>query len=577
MPRGSDSPFRRAVADLTGPGSRFEITDEIVRGVPMKVFARRMGSLPEIARKAIERGDRLAVVSGAQRLSYAELFRCVNGVSRSLAALGVGKGDRVAILSANRLEWVVVFWAAIDLGAVVVGLNGWWTADEILYGLQDSGAKVLVADARRFARVAERIGESADLDRVFVADHTSLDEAHRTAAEPFDHLRGEPADEFPVVEIAEDDPAVILYTSGTTGRAKGAVATHRSWIASIDNASALAAARKLAEDSSGEPSRPPHEVALVTVPFFHVAGSHTHLVMGVLAGWTLVIPEGRFDAAEALRLIEEEGVTRWTAVPTMVRRLVDHEDVTRRDLSTLRTVAWGGAPAPPELRDDLRRAIPNMKTGELGNAYGLTETSSAVTFHGERGDGLKPTSVGQPLFCAEVRVAGIDGAVLEPGEAGEVQVRGPMVFAGYWNRPEATAEAFVDGWFRTGDIGHLDDEGYLYITDRKKDVIIRGGENVYSVEVEDRLVSHPDIIDAAVVGIPDDDLGEEVKAVVQVPESSLLTADAVRDWVAEKLAAFKVPSVVEIRTEPLPRNAVGKLLKNALRDPGAETGFVETL
>jgi long-chain acyl-CoA synthetase len=185
--------------------------------------------------------------------------------------------------------------------------------------------------------------------------------------------------------------------------------------------------------------------------------------------------------------------------------------------------------------------------------------------------------VGRALFCAEVRIADPDGATLGPGEQGEVQVRGPMVFAGYWNKPEATSEAFAEGWFRTGDIGHLDDEGYLYITDRKKDVIIRGGENIYSVEVEDRLVSHPDIVDAAVVGIPHEDLGEEVKAVVQVRASSPLTADDVRNWVGATLASFKVPSVVEIRTEPLPRNAAGKLLKNALRTPGTETGFVETL
>ncbi|MCC7075581.1 MAG: acyl--CoA ligase [Acidimicrobiia bacterium] len=550
---------------------------ETVGRTPMRVFRKRLGSLREIGRRAIARGDRPAVVAGTRRLTYAELFRAVNGVSRELAARGVGKGDRVAILSANNLEWIVTFWAAVDLGAVAVGLNGWWTGDEILHALQDSGAKLLVADTKRLERILGKLDAVPELRHILVIGRHPDGTGGQTVIEEFDVLWGEAGDEFPVVEIDEDDPAVILYTSGTTGRAKGAVATHRSWIASIDNTTALAAARKLAADSPHGDARPAYEVALVTVPFFHVAGGHTHLVMGILAGWTLVLLEGRFDAGEALRLIEEEKVTRWTAVPTMIRRVVDDPAIGLRDTSTLHTMAWGGAPAPPELRDDVRRAIPSLKEGELGNAYGLTETSSAVTFHGERGSGLKPASVGRAVFCVDIRIADAGGGPVPAGEAGEIQVRGPMVFAGYWNNPAATEAVFDDGWFRTGDVGYLDPDGYLFVTDRMKDVVIRGGENVYCVEIEDRLVAHPDVLDAAVVGVPHADLGEEVKAVVQVRVGSTLDEAGVREWVRSTLASFKVPSIVEVRTEPLPRNAAGKLLKTVLRNPAGETGFVETL
>lgn len=550
------------------------MTIECVRGVPMKVFCQRLRTLPEIARRAVRRADRTAFVSGERRLSYGEFFETVNGLSRGLAGIGVEHGDRVAILAANSIEWALTFWATVNLGAVVVGLNGWWNADEILYGLEDSGAKVLVGDSKRLGRVAGRLGEVTCLERCFATEPTdSVD----PTLEPFASLLAGPTPEAPDVAVAEDDPAVILYTSGTTGRPKGAVATHRSWISAIDNTTALTTARRATGDWFPEGERSGNDVALVTMPFFHVAGSHTHLVMGLLAGWTLVLLEGRFDAGEVLRLIEAEGVTRWTAVPTMVRRFLDHPDLVKRDLSSLRAVAWGAAPAPSGLRAEVRAAIPSLTSGELGNAYGLTETSSAITFHGERGTGHKSGSVGRPVFCAEVRITDDLGHVAPAGVDGEVQVRGPMVFAGYWRRPEETADAFCDGWFRTGDVGFVDSDGFLYITDRKKDMIIRGGENVYCVEIEDRLHNHPEIVDAAVVGVPHADLGEDVKAVVQVVPGATLTEDDVRAWVGATLAPFKVPSAVELRNTPLPRNAAGKLMKNVLRDALADHGFVETL
>jgi long-chain acyl-CoA synthetase len=304
--------------------------------------------------------------------------------------------------------------------------------------------------------------------------------------------------------------------------------------------------------------------SLLTSPLFHVSGCHSGLVVGLLAGVRIVVPVGRFDPVHAMELIERERVTVWATVPTMVWRVVEHPDRHRYDLSSVVSVAYGGSPSAGELQRRVRETFPNVRT--VGNAYGLTESSSVATVNTGADIEARPDSVGRPLPVVEVRVVGDDGEGVPTGEVGEIWVRGPIVMPGYWGKPEATAEVLTpDGWLRTGDLGRLDDEGFLYVTDRAKDMIIRGGENVYSVEVENRLVEHPDVLDAAVVGVPHPTLGEEVKAVVQVAEGSPLAADDVRRWVAETLADFKVPAHVRFTTDPLPHNATGKLLKAELR------------
>jgi long-chain acyl-CoA synthetase len=571
---------------LTGPGGPFEVVTEDVLGRPTQVYKDRMRSLRAIPQAAIGRGDETFLVYGDRTYGFRPFVEEANGLARALAeGCGIAPGDRVAVLSQNNPEWCLTFWATVSSGAILVGLNGWWKADEILYGLQDSGAKVLVADAKRFERVADRLGEAPDLTHVILVDADPDDFPAASASgvklQRFDELGAEPTDRFPDAPIEEDDAAVIFYTSGTTGKPKGAISTHRSMIANLQNTlfSTMAGVMANPEAGSALSSSGAPTVSLLTSPLFHVSGCHSNLVVGLLAGVRLVIPEGRFDPVQVLRLVADHGVTVWATVPTMVWRVCEHPARHDYDTSSVTTVAFGGSPSADELQRKIAETFPNVRS--TSNAYGLTETSSVATVISGPDATRKPHSVGPPVPTVELRIMDPGGLVLGVGETGEVCVRGPILMKGYWNKPEATAEAIDDdGFLHTGDIGHVDDEGYLTITDRKKDMIIRGGENIYCVEIENRLVEHPAIADAAVIGVPHAELGEEVKAVVQVgsqaPEGEPPTADDVRRWVAAELADFKVPTYVELRTEPLPRNASGKLLKNVLRGEG-EVGFVETM
>ena len=577
-------PAAEVRAQLTAPGAMFEITTEEVGGVSLQVYANRMRSLREAAQLAMGRGDEQTfLVYGDRRYGFGSFLRTANGVSQVLAErFGVGRGDRVAVLSANNPEWCLAFWAVVDLGAILVGLNGWWKTEEILFGLADSGAKVLVADAKRFAQIADRLGDLPDLETVFLIDADPAEpnpvQAGRAPAQHrFDELTGQPADAFPDTPIDEDDPAVIFYTSGTTGRPKGAVSTHRSMIANLQNTiyNTVATAMTAGSDplaGMGDPGAQP--AALLTSPLFHVSGCHSNLVVGLVAGLKLVMPEGRFDPPTALELIERERITLWATVPTMVWRLCEHPARHDFDTSSITNVAFGGSPSADELQRKVRETFPNVTS--TSNAYGLTESSSVATVISGRDAEERPTSVGPPMPTVELRVVDDEGHDVPTGATGEVWIKGPTIMPGYWNNPEATAEAITDGWLHSGDIGRLDKDGFLYITDRAKDMIIRGGENVYCVEIENRLVEHPAIADAAVFGVAHPELGEEVKAVVQLEVGHTLTPDDVQTWVADALASFKVPAHVELRTENLPRNASGKLLKNVLRGTG-EVSLAETM
>jgi long-chain acyl-CoA synthetase len=560
----------------------FEVTTEDVAGREMQVYKERMRSLREIAQAAVLRGDdQPFIVYGDRTYGFQTFVETANGVSRALAAeYGIGHGDRVAVLSQNNPEWCLAFWATVDAGAILVGLNGWWKADEVLYGLQDSGSTVLVADRKRFERIADRLDEAPDLAHVFLIDAGPDDFPAAAGAgaklHRFDELTTAPTADFPDVPIAEDDAAVIFYTSGTTGKPKGAISTHRSMIANLQNTlySTVSGAMANPDAGSALASTGPN-VSLLTSPLFHVSGCHSGLVVGMLAGIKIVIPTGRFDPADALSLIQDHGVTVWATVPTMVWRVCEYPGRHDYDTSSVKTVAFGGSPSADELQRKVADTFPNVRS--TSNAYGLTETSSVATVISGADAKRKPDSVGPPVPTVEVRIVDPLNAPLPQGETGEVCIRGPILMKGYWNKPEATAEAIdAEGWLHTGDIGHLDDEGYLTITDRKKDMIIRGGENIYCVEIENRLVEHPAVADAAIIGVPHAELGEEVKAVVQVEPGQTLTEDEVRSWVGAELANFKVPAYVELRTEPLPRNASGKLLKNVLRGEG-EVSFAETM
>jgi long-chain acyl-CoA synthetase len=573
-------------AQLTGPGGPFEIVTEQIDGHEIKVFKERFPNLRVVAQFAAAHGDKEFLVYGDRRITFSDFLAASNSVSNALLDAGVGRGDRVAVLAQNCPEWCMAFWGTVDIGAVLVGLNGWWNTDEIVYGLEDSGAKVLVVDAKRYARIADAVDGIDTLERVYLTDADPADisgGAPSPKLASFDELLGAPTAAFPEVDIDEADHAVIFYTSGTTGRPKGAISTHRSMVANLQNTVFLLTAGSMAQAAAadggpdGGASLAPaggQPVALFTAPLFHVAGCHSTLVVGMMGGIRLVMLEGKFDPVTALSLIESEQVTLWTAVPTMVWRVCEAPERHDYDTSTVTSVSFGGSPSADEMQRRVRETFPNLKA--TTNAYGLTESSSAATALTGEDCLRKPDSVGLPMPTVDIAIAAPDGTHLRPGETGEVLLRGPIIMPGYWNKPEATASTVIDGWLHTGDVGHLDDEGYLYITDRAKDMLIRGGENIYCVEIENRLVEHDAIADAAVIGVPHDSLGEEVKAVIEVAPGTDPSDGEIQEWVAMTLAPYKVPTYIERWDGKLPRNASGKLLKNVLRGEG-HVSFAETM
>jgi long-chain acyl-CoA synthetase len=576
---------------LTGPGGPFEVVTDTVNGVEMKVYKDRMRSLREVAALGGSRGDdQTFIVYGDRRIGFSSFLDGANSVSSVLAAqCGVGPGDRVAVLSANNPEWCYAFWGTVDLGAILVGLNGWWKTEEILYGLDDSGSKVLVVDGPRFARLADSLDSLPDLEAVYLIDGGSgggLGDGPGDGSVP-DHPKVRPFRELlaaagsgaalPDAPIDEDDPAVIFYTSGTTGKPKGAISTHRSMIANLQNTIYNAVAGAMSGGGVFDASGNTQTASLLTSPLFHVSGCHSGLVVGLAAGVKLVMPVGKFEPEKAMQLIQDEHVSVWATVPTMVWRVVEHPARHSYDLSSVTSVAYGGSPSAGELQRRVQETFPRVRT--MGNAYGLTESSSVATVNSGPDFLARPDSVGRAMPVVEVKIVGEGGpgVPVPSGGLGEVWIKGPIIMPGYWNKKAASDEVLTDGWLHSGDIGFIDEDGFVYITDRAKDMIIRGGENVYCVEIENRLVEHPAVAEAAVIGVPHPTLGEEVKAVVRCEAGvgAVGVAD-LQAFVAETLANFKVPAYIDFVAEPLPRNASGKLLKNVLRGEG-EVSFAETM
>jgi len=549
-------------AQLTGPGGPFEIVVEDVFGHPTQVYRERMRSLRELFAQGAARADIDWLVQGDRRYTFGDHDRLVRELARNLADLGVERGDRVALVSANVPEWVMTFWAVAVLGATLVPLNAWWKAEELEFGLTDSGSKVLIADSRRFASLEDRLDSIPTLEHVFEIGSAKFDALLASSDDPA----------LPESAVDEDDLLAICYTSGTTGQPKGATLTHRQTIANLQNIICLGVGAALRGQPPPEATMKLQSSALLVVPLFHVTGCLSTMMLSYATGGKLVLmPVGRFDPDVAMQVIEREKVTSIGGVPTIMWRILESPNLDRYDLSSVQRASYGGAPAAPELLERIERTFPRLRQ-TLTTAYGLTETASVATAHGGDEYFAHPGSVGRAAPTIEIRVVDEDGRDQPAGERGEIWIKGPTVMnRGYWNRPDANAASFSDGWFHTGDIGYLDPDGFLYLVDRAKDMIIRGGENVYCVEVEHVVFDHPDVIDAAVVGVPHRELGEEVKAVVQLRAGSTTTADELKAFCRQHLADFKVPEYIEIRSEPLPRNPAGKVLKNLLR--GGDTAF----
>ncbi|GHF57258.1 class I adenylate-forming enzyme family protein [Streptomyces sp. NRRL_ISP-5395] len=547
----------RIEAALTAPGAPFAVVIG-ERGTPE--YADGPRTLREFVETTWAYGDAPFLIAGERTYSYGEFFAAASALAvRLRERYGLRSGDRAVIAMRNHPEWQIAFWAAQLAGLVAVPLNAWWTEEEFGRALDDCEPGVLLVDGERLGRVAGWARRSGAYVVLFHG-------AGRTA----EGLRLDRYEEFPApdplaappdVEPRPEDDATILYTSGTTGRPKGAVATQLAQAGAALNPRYHAAASALARGVI--PGQGPAPVSLMTFPFFHVA-AFTGFYAAMAAGGALVLMH-KWDADEALRLIRTHRVTHFSGVPATGLQLLEAAERAGDGdaLGGLGLFSTGGAAPPPAL---VARLTARYGTRvEPRNGYGLTETSGGVLAHFGDEYRAEPGGAGRPTPVTETRIAGPSGDELPDGEAGELWLRGQALFRGYWRDPAATEEAFADGgWFRTGDLA-VRSEGRISVVDRIKDVVIRGGENVSCVEVEGVLHDHPDVADAAVLGIPHPVLGEEVAAVVRPRAGAVVTAEDLREHVGGRLAAFKVPGRVLLTEEPLPRNATGKLLKHRLR------------
>jgi steroid-24-oyl-CoA synthetase len=551
---------------LTRPGSRFEIEEKLLFGVQTKTWKHAPATLRDVLLGMRTHGERFCLVYEQDRVTYAAFARAAFALADALIAAGAGKGDRIVIAMRNLPEWPAIFFGALLAGAIATPLNAWWTGKELEYALRDSGAKAAFVDAERFERLAEHLPNCPDLDRVYVSRDTEeiahpkvtkLEAVIGPVAE-WDRL---PDRAPPAVALEPDDDATIFYTSGTTGHPKGALGTRRNSCSTI-----VAGAYSLAQACVRRGETPPEPGSqqrsyLLVVPFFHATGCQAIMIPALFQGAKLVLMH-HWDPETAMQLIERERCTHTGGVPTVAWQLIEHPARSKYDLSSLQAIAYGGAPAASELVRRIKQVFPQAASGF---GWGMTETAATFTTHQAEDYFHRPESCGPAVPVCDMRIVSPAGEILPPGQVGELWAKGPNIVKGYWNKPEATAETFVDGWLRTGDLAKLDEEGFLYIVDRKKDMLIRGGENIYSVEVEEVLYQHPAVMDAALVPIPHRTLGEEPGAVVTLKPGTAATESELREFVAERLAAFKVPVRIVFWPGPLPRNPNGKILKSELK------------
>ena len=557
--------YEQAGAQITGPGQIFEVAPLVVGGVEYKAFKHAPPTLRDVFAGARGHGDKTFLVYEDERWSFTDVMRRVDALGAALSGrYGVSKGDRVAIAMRNYPEWVVSFAAVTSIGAVSVSLNAWWVEDELEYALSDCGAKVLIADADRVDRtrgVCEHLGI-----RVIAVRTEPI-----PSADAWDEVLtlGEP---LPEVEVGPDDDATILYTSGTTGRPKGAVSTNRAVVQAVMGFACRSLVERAREHSARDDgsSTSSSDLAaeaadqsfILVVPLFHVTGCIPVMLSCFAFGIKLVMMH-RWEPERALQLIERERVTTFVGVPTQSWDLLECPSFNDYDTSSLRSVGGGGAPAPPAL---VKRVAGSFSRGRPNIGYGMTETNAYGPGNTGRDYVEHPTSTGRATPILEISIRDPKGQPLPVGRSGEIWLKSPTLIRGYWGKPDATAEAFVDGWLRTGDVGRLDDEGFLYIEDRLKDMILRAGENVYSAEVEAAIYEHPGVYEAAVFGIPHPRLGEEVAAVVVGKDGHEVTEESLAEHLAKRLAPFQIPSHISIVNHQLPRNAAGKILKAQLRE-----------
>lgn len=551
--------YKEAWAELISAGADFEIEKIDVRGAPINTYKNALPTLKHMWEQTRQFGDRDYLVYQDERISYNDAHKIVDSVATWLLHNEVSHGDRVAIAMRNYPEWLLSYWATLSVGASVVGMNAWWTEPEMLYAIEDSKPKVIFLDQERLNVFS---GISAELS--FIKPITVRTESADTGIANWNELL-DTAPEANGIEVQPDDDACIFYTSGTTGRPKGAQLTHRGCISNIWSMMFSASLQRLIGEKKGllEPGADPIiPSSLVTTPLFHVTANNCAAHATTIAGGRLTHMY-KWDAGEALKIVEAEKITSLSGVPVMAREIITHPDFDKTDTSSLMTVGGGGAQLQPDLVTKIEERV---TTARPSTGYGMTETCGIITSIG--GDYFidKPESCGPATPAYEVKIVDPSSTeTLPKGATGELWVRGGHVIKGYLNRPEATEETIVDGWLRTGDMAKMDEDDFIYIVDRIKDMVLRGGENIYCAEVESAIFDHPAVSECTVFGVPDDRLGEEVGAAVFVGNSKL-DATELREHCRNLIASFKVPKYVWFMDEPLPRNASGKFLKRELRE-----------
>ena len=548
---------KAAVAQLTAAGAPFELIDRQVNGVPLRCFKQAPTTLRDALAEGRKHGERICVTYEEERFSFDELFIMVDKLANHLVNhYQICKGDRVAIAMRNYPEWMAAYIATVSLGAIVVPLNSWAQPDELEYLLSDAGAKLVFTDQQRAGYLADRLERLQCKAVVVRGDISQLGDGF----DSFESTQSGPAD-MPDIDIASGDLAMIMYTSGTTGKPKGAASTHFAICQALYNMEMNAYASAMANpDTVGKMMSSGHEPAtLLAVPLFHVSGCYAVFMLNLRGGRKTSIMY-KWNPEEALRIIESERISVFTGVPAMTIALLESPAFVSTDTSSLFSMGAGGTASPPHLKDLIYEKLPDAYPG---TGYGMTETNATGSSFTGEAYRLRPEASGLVSVIVDCKTVDENGNDLPPGSTGEFYLRSPTNVQQYWNLPEATAETFRDGWVATGDVGYIDEEGFLYVVDRIKDMVIRGGENIYPIEVEGLLLTHPAVHEAAVYGVPHDTWGEELAATVYADPA--VNADELKAFLAPKLAAYKVPEYITVSDTPLVKNATGKLIKKEIR------------
>ena len=546
--------FATAMAQLTGPGAPYELAGDADSG---RYYAQAPANLVEALSVARQHGDREFLIYQDERRSFNDLMNEADALAAALQAHGIVKGDRVALAMRNYPEWMAAFIAVTTIGAVIVPVNSWGQPADIAYTVEDAGARVAICDQQRYNGVAQLFQEKGI--ETLIARPENKDDPRGLAAFVANFHGKTPQP----VAIDGDDLALIMYTSGTSGKPKGAASTHGAICQALYNmeCAAIAAAMTNGELIGAMLERGFEPTSLLAVPLFHVSGCHAQFLANLRGGRRIVMMY-KWDVDQALHYIEQERVTTIAAAPAMLLDLLEAPGFDQADTSSLFSLGIGGAATPPRVKKLLGDKLPQNFSG---TGWGMTETNAQGASLTGRAFFAKAGCSGFPHPIVDIRICDEEGEVLPEGASGEIWVRSCANIREYWNRPEANAEEFRDGWLKTGDIGYLDDEGFLFLADRAKDMIIRGGENIYPIEIENELLEHEAVKEVAAIGLPHERLGEEVAVVVHLHPGASLDEQGLVDFCRSRLASYKVPSHVFFSESALPRNATNKILKRELK------------